>query len=210
MKKRLTMLVAAIVVFGLVCIIGSAAANDLIIGRELEIEGTGVVTAELRIDTQTYYPGVKLGEDLSTPGGGYNGLSSTRYASSFEVGVYNTTGNATSELGYMSSARAVNVKRSLYSSNYVLGSVMGFKSIGNSEQDAEIYTDDSGMGADISGKILGKLKIYNKVVDLEDHHAVIVRDVIDIAGNYTYAWSAYDEMVFYPEAEVGNDWLGCP
>jgi hypothetical protein len=61
---------------------------------------------------------------------------------------------------------------------------MGFKSEGNSEQDVEIYTDG--------------------------HRAVIVRDVINIAGNYTYAWSAYDEMVFYPEAEIGSDYLGCP
>ena len=203
-------LITFIVVLGLICAIGIVAADDLIIGREVEIEGSGVINTELRIDTCAYHPGVKLGEDLSTPGGGYNGLSNARYAASFEVGMYNYTGNMTSDLGYMSNVRTLNAKRSLYLSDYTMGAIMGFKSIGDAEQDIEMYTDNSGMSADYSGKILGRMKMFNKVIDIDDHHVVIVSDVINMAGNYTYKWSAYDERVVYPEDEVDADYLGCP
>jgi hypothetical protein len=210
MKKGLTTLILTMAILGLICTITAVAADDLIVGREVEIEGTGVINAELRINTGVNHPGIKLGEDLTTPGGGYNGLSNASYASSFEVGMYNDSGNVTSELGYMSNARVTNAKRSLYSSNYVIGTVMGFKSFGSSEQNAEIYTDNTGMSADFSGKILGRMKMFNKVVDVEDPRTVIVRDIVGIAGNYTFEWSAYDEIVSYPESEVGGGYLDCP
>jgi hypothetical protein len=180
MKKVITVMV----IFGLICAVAPVAADDLMIARELEIEGKGVIIAELRVDTGADHPAIKLGEDLSTLGGGYSGLSSVSYSSSFDVGMYNTTGNATSDLGYISRGHITNAKRSLYSSNYVIGSIMGIKTIGNTEQNIEIFTDNGGMGADFSGKILGKLRISNKVVDMNNYHIVIVSDTINIAGNY--------------------------
>jgi hypothetical protein len=51
MKKGLTMLVAAMVIFGLICVIGSAAAASYI-WVESNVKGVGHLTSEYEVDTE--------------------------------------------------------------------------------------------------------------------------------------------------------------
>ncbi|NQE52758.1 hypothetical protein C5S29_04125 [ANME-1 cluster archaeon GoMg3.2] len=51
MKKRLTMLVAAMVIFGLICVIGSAAAASYV-WVESNVKGVGHLNSEYEVDTK--------------------------------------------------------------------------------------------------------------------------------------------------------------
>ena len=51
MKKGLTMLVAAMVIFGLICVIGSAAAASYV-WVESNVKGVGHLTSEYEVDTE--------------------------------------------------------------------------------------------------------------------------------------------------------------
>jgi hypothetical protein len=51
MKKGLTMLVAAMVIFGLICVIGSAAAATNV-WVESNVKGVGYLNSEYEVDTE--------------------------------------------------------------------------------------------------------------------------------------------------------------
>jgi len=51
MKKGLTMLVAAMVIFGLICVIGSAAAASYV-WVESNVKGVGFLNSEYEADTE--------------------------------------------------------------------------------------------------------------------------------------------------------------
>ena len=209
MKKGLTIFIAAILALGLLIASSSAVTEDMIIGREISIEGVGTINADIELATQPYCGGLKLSESISTPGGGLAEKSFMQYSSFVELGIYNTTGNSTAELEYISNAKLLNVKRNAYMKNYDIGAVMSFKLQGDSENEVAFFTDNQSMEAKIRGEIVGELTLSQKVVSTKDHHTFFIRDVIDLLGNYKYNWSAYAEKNEYPGAG-NNEWLGCP
>ena len=209
MKKVLTILIAAMLVLGMLIAGSSAVTEDMLIGREVSIEGVGTVNADIELATQPYCGGLELSESISTPGGGFAGESLMQYSSSFEVGMWNITGNATGDIEYSSNAKLLNIKRNAYMKNYDIGAVMSFKLQGDSENEVAFFTDDQSMEAEIRGEIVGELSLFQKVVSTKDHHTFFIRDVIDLVGNYKYDWSAYAEKNEYPAAG-GNEWLNCP
>lgn len=216
MKKGLTMLVAAMVILGLICVIGSAAAADVVMGRSFSAEGTGIINLELGVATEQWNSGLTLDERMSTPGGGLNGNGHTymKYSSAFALDRYNVTNNATdnstTELEYSSDAKVANAKRTVYTKNYVLGAVMGFKNEGYSNQEINMYSEDTIMEVEISGVNIGNLILFEKVVDVINTHAVLVYDVSELQGEFSYNWTAYLEEEHYPAGDVAPDWLGCP
>lgn len=210
MKKGLTILIAAMLALGLLIAGSSAVTKDMLIGREVSIEGVGTVNADIELATQPHCGGLKLSESISTPGGGFAGESLMQYSSSFEVGMWNITGKAAGDIEYSSNAKLLNVKRNAYMKNYEIGAVMGFKSRGDSENEVAFFTEDQSMEAEINGEMSGDLTLFQKVVSTKDYHTYLAYDVIALDGNYVYDWSAYAEMLEYPEDEADNDWLGCP
>lgn len=211
MKKGLTVLMAVLIILSMSLAGGSASANDLLIGREVQITGTGVINADLTVGTGGgYNSGMELNERISTPRGGFAEYSAMKYFSNFEVGIYNisNSSNSSTEIGYESISEILNAKRTVYTSNYALGSVMGMKANGDTEHKIAMFTDMYSMEAEVSGESIGKLKLFNKVVDTTDHHLVLAYDAIDLDGAFNINWSAFVEKSTYPAS--GVDWLGCP
>jgi hypothetical protein len=212
MEKRLTMLIAALVVFGVILAGGGASADDMIIGREVKITGVGVINADIELKTEPGYTGIALTERVSTPGGGFEDLSMIKYFSSYELGYYNDndTVNSSSNMEYESVAKIINAKRSVYTRNYMLGAVMGVKSKGDTDHEIFLYSDDYSSTAELEGNSIGKLKLFEKVISLEDKHSVLSYDVIELDGKFNVSWNAYAELYTYPEDEIISNWLGCP
>ena len=212
MKKGLTILAAGI--FLLIAFSSVALARDVMIERSFSINGTGVVNLDLEVATEQWNSGLKLDERLSTRGGGIRTeYSHMIYSSTFALDRYNVTNNATDNsttvLEYSSDAKLSNIKRTVYTRNYILGGVMGFKNEGYSNQEINMYSEDVIMEVDISGKNIGDITLFQKVVDVNNTHAVVVYDVSDLVGNYAYSWSAYLEGVNYPAAGC-EDYMACP
>ena len=210
MKKGLTICLVVLMILSLTTAMVSASGEDLIMNREFTVEGIGVVNIDLEVATLPGYNGVKLNERMSTPGGGFIAPSMVQYYSSFDVGIYNVTGNVSTELEYKSTSGIINSKRTIYMKNFDLGAVMGFKTQGNNEQDISMYAEDASMEVEISGDVAGKMKIFQKMVDVRDKHSLLIYDVIDLTGNYTYDWSGSIENWVYPGADEDKDYLGCP
>lgn len=207
-----TMLVAMTIGIMLMCVIASASANteDLIIGRSMEIEGVGIINSNLDVSTEPHFTGLELVEELFTISGGYNGISGMKYLSSFELEMLNATGNVSTGLEYSSTAEIENCKRTVYLKNTNVGAIMGVRSYGDSSSEISLYSDDSIVSAETSGNIIGKLKLFNKVIDTSDKRTIITRDITGLEGLYNYSWSAWAERNLYPADEENGDWLGCP
>lgn len=212
MKKGLTIVIATLVVFAMILAGGGASADDMIVGRDIEITGVGVINADIELKTEPGYGGLALSERISTPGSGFNEPSLMKYASSFELGYYNDndTVNSSSELEYESVAKIINAKRTVYTRNYKLGAVMGMVSKGNTDHEISMYMDDYSSTAEVEGDSSGRLKLFEKVTSMEDMHSDLSYDVIELNGEYTVRWNAYAEYYVYPEDTVLSDWLGCP
>lgn len=214
MKKELTILIACIIL--LTVFSGVVSATDVMLGRSFSAEGTGIVNMDLEVATEQWSSGLKLDERMSTLGGGITGNEYTemRYSSTFALEMYNvtcnTTDNSTTILDYSSETKASNAKRTIYTKNYILGGVMGFKSEGNSDQMINLYSEDAAMEVEISGKNAGDIALFQKVVDVNNTHNVLVYDVSELKGEFSYNWSAYVERLEYPAAECNEDWLECP
>lgn len=212
MEKGLTMLVASIIL--LIAFSGVATATDVMVGRSFSADGTGIVNIDLEVSTEQWNSGLKLDERMSTRGGGINenGYTHMMYNSAFTLEMYNVTGNATDNsatvLEYYSDTKASNAKRTVYTKNYILGGAMGFKNEGYSDQTFNMYSEDTAMEVEVSGKNVGDITLFQKVVDVTNTHAVIVYDVSSLKGNYAYNWTAYIGSPEYPAS--GCDWLGCP
>ena len=210
MKRELINLVAIIVIF--CAIIGNVAAlKDMLIGREFSVEGVGVINSDLEISTQKSFNGIELSESISTPGGGFIKPSEIQYYSAIDVGMFNMTGNSSGEVECRSTLKMYNIKRSMYLKNYDLGAVMGLKTIGGTEQEVSYYSEDSSMETAVSGNVSGKLKLFQKVVDVSDRRTVLMRDEINLKGAYVYEWNAFLDSNEYPASDEGSEeWLGCP
>jgi hypothetical protein len=212
MKKGLTLLMAAMILS--IVFSGVALATDVMIGRSLSINGTGVVNLDLEVATEQWNSGMKLDERLSTCGGGIGTeYSHLIYSSTFALDMYNVTNNATDNsttvLEYCSDAKLSNVKRTVYTRNYILGGVMGFKNEGDNNQEITMYSEDVMMDVEIFGKNIGVITLFQKVVDVNNTHTGIVYDVSELIGGYAYNWSAYLEEANYPAAG-DREWLACP
>ena len=209
MRRGLTVFVAVLMVSA--SLFPLVLADDMIIGGSFSAEGVGVVDISLQIASEGRgQAGIKLDEQLYTPSLGLKGPTHMSYDSSFELGMYNVSGNTTTDLEYTSSSIIANSKRSVYAKNYILGAAMGFKSEGDTDQSINIYTEDSMMEVDVSGLIKGEITLCQKVVDANATRVIRVHEVSELIGKYNYNWTRYVESVIYPEAEMTNDWLGCP
>lgn len=209
MVKNILVFVFAMIILS--AIVGSAAAaGDLLIGREFTVEGVGVINADLEVSTEKSFNGIQLSESVSTPGGGFVRPSEIQYNSVVDVGIYNITGNTSAEVEYSSTLHMLNIKRNVYIQNYELGAVMGIKTRGSTDQEASFYSEDSAMSAEVSGDVSGEVKLSGEVKDVSDKHTVLVRDEINLKGDYNFSWEMFAESDVYPASGEGNDWLKCP
>lgn len=212
MKKGLTILIAVLVLFGVILAGGGASADDVVVGRSVEITGVGEINADIDLQTESGYAGLSLSERISTLGSGFKEPSIMEYGSSFELGCYNDndTVNVTSELEYESTAKIINAKRTVYTRNYNLGAVMGMAVKGDINHEIGMYMDDSLSTAEIIGDSVGRLKLFEKVKNPKDTHSSLSCDVIELNGSYNVIWNAYAEYYTYPADETLSNWLGCP
>jgi hypothetical protein len=206
MKKGLTILIAILM---LTSILGTAAAVDLEIGRELTIDGVGSFNCELEVQTEKGYDGQKLEETLYTRWMGTDGDSAISYNSNLEVFMSNITGdNRTAEIAYAQTAQTINAKQLLCSEDYALGAAVGFYSKGDTTKSFELFTDSDLSEFEIEGSVVGRLKLMQKVAD-PVNMTRYMQEVTQLDGKYTYAWNTYVERSGYPEAGC-EDWLACP
>jgi hypothetical protein len=206
MKKGLTILIAVLM---LASVIGTAAAVDLEIGRELIVKGTGSFNCDLEVQTEKGYEGQKLEETLYTRWMGTNGNSAISYSSNLEVFISNITGdNRTAEIMYAQTAQTTNAKQLLCSEDFTLGAAVGFYSKGDNIKSFELFTDPDLSEFEIEGTIEGRLKLMRKVIDPVSMTSYM-QEVIQLDGEYTYAWNAFAEQSGYPEAGC-DDYLACP
>jgi hypothetical protein len=207
MKKGLTIV---IVILMLASIIGTVAAVDLEIGRELTVKGVvGSFNCELEVQTEKGYEGQKLEETLYTRWMGTDGDSAISYNSILEVFMSNMTGeNRTAEIAYAQTAQTINAKQFLCSEDYALGASVGFDSNGDMTKSFELFTDPDLSEFEIEGNVEGQLKLMQKVVDPVSMTRYM-QEVTQLDGEYTYAFNTYVERSGYPEGECG-DWLTCP
>ena len=209
MKKGLMICIAILMI--LASLFPLVVADDLIMGGSFSAEGVGVVDISLQVASEGRgQVGIKLNEELYTPSLGLKGLTPMSYNSGFELGMYNVSDNTTTDFEYTSSSIIANSKRSVYISNYIVGAAMGFASEGDTDQTVNIYTEDSMMEADVSGLVEGEITFFQKVVDVNAIRTVRVQEKSELIGKYNYNWTRYVESVVYPEADITNDWLGCP
>jgi hypothetical protein len=210
MKKGLTKVITAMIVLVLAFGAGVTiiSADDMLIGRELEIEGVGIVDIDLEVQTEKYCDGLKLSDRTYTPAGGYRGPTYVLYSSELEMGRYNDTENVTMDMEYTQTINIENAKGKFSSKNYLIGSATGYKYAGNVKQDMSVYTDNSLSETIISGSVEGDMTLAQKVVDPVTR-IVIVKDVSNFIGTFNYNYSAYIEHTTYP-ASGNEDPLGCP
>ena len=203
------MLVAAMVIFGLICVIGSAAAADLETGRELSVKGIGSFDCDLEVQTEKGFTGQKLEETLYTRYLGTASESQIEYNSNLEVFMSNMTGdNRTAEIMYAQTSQTTNAKQLLCSKDYTLGAFVGFYSKGNTAKSFELFTDPDISEFEMEGDVEGRLKLMEKIVDPASK-TVYMKEVSQLDGSYTYAFNTYVERSGYPAGTHG-DYLGCP
>ena len=208
MKKGLTILIAILFILSLTTVIG-VALEDIKIGRTFAVGGIGSINSNLEIATQPHWKGIELSESISTPGGGFIQPSKIQYYSTVEIGMYNVTGNDLNEVEYYSTIKTLNINQNVNIKNYDLGALMGVKTRGEGEQKITFYSGDSTMVGEIDGNVSGSLKVFQKVVDTQDKHTVLIGDEINLKGDYVYEWSAFTEKYIYSVDDNG-EWLGCP
>lgn len=208
MKKGITMGIVAISLIMSIAFSGIVVASDLFVGRDLQIEGVGMVDFDLEVQTEKNYEGLKLEDWVFSPRTWDTGASYINYTSEFELGIYNRSCvNASADMIYTQAIKAVGSKQRFTSQNYVLGAASGFKYSGNVDQAVTVYTDNTLSESALSGAINGRMTIFQKVVDPETK-VVIMRDVSAFVGTYKYNHNTYVESMTYPAGE--SDYLGCP
>lgn len=206
MKKGLVILIAGMIL--LIAFSGGALARDVMIERELTIEGVGAIDIDLEVQTEKYCEGLKLSDYMYTPSMGYHGLTNIQYTSEFEMGQYNDTENMTSDMEYTQKIDVENAKGGFHTKNYIIGSAVGFEYVGNVEQDMSVYTNDILSESYVSGSVEGEMTLCQQVVDPETR-VVKILDVSNFIGRFNYKHSTYVEHITYPAAGI-EDYLGCP
>jgi hypothetical protein len=210
MKKGLEMLMTA--VFILAVVLGGGvtviAADDQFIGRELSVEGVGVINIDLEVQTDRDCNGLKLSDRVYTPSGGYRGASYVQYNSALEMGMYNESENVTMDMEYSQTINVENAKGKFTSKNYLIGSATGYKYAGDINQDVLTYSDNALSETMISGSIEGEITLGMKVVDPVTR-VIVIKDVSNFVGSFNYNYSTYGEYASYP-ASGDEEYLGCP
>ena len=210
MKKELIMFVVAMVITGLICVIGSAAAADRSIGSSFQLTGTGVIDIGMEVDTDSNHAGLSLSQSYYTPSLGMSGPSYLEYSSDMSLDMFNVTEvNSTQSMAFEEDGTAENVRYSLYIKNYAIGSVMGFSYIGDANQRAEIYADNTLSEIKMEGSIVGKMTLGSKTID-KNTRIVLSSEDREFVGEFKYLWNAYSELPVFPAAGENGDWLGCP
>jgi hypothetical protein len=210
MKKGLITLVAVMVITGLICVIGSAAADDRSIGSSFQLSGTGVIDIGMDVNTDNNHAGLSLSQSYYTPSLGMAGPSYLEYSSDMSLDMFNVTEvNSTQNMAFEEEGTAENVRYSIYMKNYPIGSVMGFSYKGDANQYAELYADNTLSEIQMEGSIVGKMTLGSKNIDKKTR-VVLSSEDREFVGEFNYLWNAYSELPNYPEAEGNGDWLGCP
>ena len=210
MKKGLTILVVAIVGLAIVGMFGTAAAADLIIETGLQVSGNGSFNRDMTVQTEMGYAGKRLTETFYTRYLGTDGNSRLEYASSLEVYMGNSTefeNETVTEIGYAQSASSTYAKQRVFSSNYDIDAAQGFSAKGHMGKSFETVMDDHVSEFEIEGKVIGRVRLMQKVADQESRLKYVHEDT-QLDGEYDFAWSAYVEDLSYPEGE--ESWLSCP
>ena len=208
MKKGVTIIITILFILSLTTVIG-VALEDIKIGRTFAVGGIGSINSNLEIVTQPHWKGIELSESISTPGGGFIEPSKIQYYSTVNVGMYNVTGNDLNEVKYHATIKTLNINQNLNIKNYDLGALMGVKTRGEYEQEITFYSGDSTMVGEIGGNVSGSLKVFQKVVDAQDKHTVLIGDEINLKGDFVYEWSGFAEKYLYQVNDT-SEWLGCP
>jgi hypothetical protein len=209
-KKGLTILIVAIMGIAIVGMFGQAAAADLIVESELRVSGNGSFDRDMAVQTEMGYAGKRLTETFYTRYLGTDGNSQLEYASSLEVYMGNSTefeNETVSEIAYAQTAASTNAKQQVCSSNYDVGASQGFSAKGHMGKSFETVMDDHISEFEIEGKVIGSVRLMQKVVDPESRLKYVEEDT-RLDGRYDFTWMAYAEDPSYPEGE--EDWLGCP
>lgn len=208
MKKGITILIAAMIVFS--ASIGVATAEDYELSTELMVNGTGSFDRTLKVQTELGYMGKSLTEDYYTKWMGTDGASKIEYDSALKVYMGNSSEfeeQRVTTIDYAQTAFSTNAKQLVCSKNYDMGASQGFYSKGNLMKSFEVGMDDTVNEFDLEGSVNGQLRLMQKVVDTVS--GIIYLDEDDrLGGRYDVGWTAYAEMISYPEG--CEDYLGCP
>jgi hypothetical protein len=209
-KKGLTILIVAIIGIAIVGMFGAVAATEMSIETELRVSGNGSFDRDMGVQTEMGYSGKELTETYYTRYLGTNGNSQLEYASSLGVYMGNSTefeDETITEITYAQTASSTNAKQLVCSSNYDVGASQGFSAKGHMGKSFETVMDDHISEFEIEGKVIGRVRLMQKVVDPKSRVQYVHEDT-RLEGQYDFAWSAYAEDLSYPEGE--EDWLGCP
>ena len=211
MKKGLTMLIAAMVIFGAIgTVAAQAGASNVEVGSTLEIVGIGTMDRDLLAQSEWGYNGQRLTETMYSRWMGTDGLSNVSYSSDLNVyiGASDTHEDEnTTEISYGQTAVTSNMKQKVCSQNYEAGVVSGFKLDGMSGRTFEIGMAPDSNYIEFEGAVDGSAVLKHMVVD-PTSRLKVVKEVTRLDGRFNIAWDAFGEKLVYPGDE--GDWLGCP
>jgi hypothetical protein len=206
-------LIIGVAILGLVIVgmFGSAAAADMEIETELQVSGNGSFDRDMTVQTELGYAGKRLTETFYTRYLGTDGNSQLEYASSLDVYMGNSTefeNETISEITYSQTAESTNANQLVCFSNYDIGASQGVSAKGPYlAKSFEGVMDDHISEFEIEGKVIGRVRLMQKVVDQKSRLKYVDEDT-RLEGRYDFAWAAYAELLNYPAGE--EDWLGCP
>ena len=211
MVRNITILIVAILGIAIVGMFGVAAAADMNIETELRVAGNGSFDRDMTVQTEMGYAGKRLTETYYTRYMGTDGNSQLEYASSLEVYMGNSTefdNETVTEIAYAQTAVSTNARQLVCAYNYDIGASQAFSANGpQMAKSFETVMDDKISEFNIEAKVLGRIRLMQKVVDPETR-IIYVDDDTQLEGRYDLEWSAYAEMLSYPAGE--ESWLGCP
>jgi len=235
MKKRLTMLVAAMVIFGLICVIGSAAAASYI-WVDSNVKGVGYKNAEYEVQTQ---PGLADGIKMQELESG-SGLV-TKQKWTLEVNPFDVVNNAELckegiieqkefdveyfPIVYQNLSYDQKWLEKKCVKNYVIGAVTDANFVQceklQKKESVETYTGyvANGSGAPITGvsqslvqtvsaNVLGISHIGFAAKDPENQHHTIAYGKEETIGQFNID-KTIDIRLTCIDGLIG-DWLGCP
>ena len=210
MLRNKAILMVAIIGIAIVGMVGSAAAEDYTIETELQISGNGSFDRDMGVQTEKGYTGKRLTETYYTRWLGTDGDSQLEYDSSLEVFMGNSTefdNETITEMSYAQTAISTNAKQLVCAHNYDIGASHGYYSKGTLAKSFESTMDDQSSEFEIEGRVVGRMRLMQKVVDPVTRVVYLDEDT-QMDGQYDFDWSTYVEKPSYPAGE--ECWLSCP
>jgi len=199
------MLVAAMVITGLICVIGSAAAATPIeISSFVNVVGEGTVDRSVVLQTDYGFGGLKYNADVYTPSLGRHGISFLNYTEELNMVLDNET-----MIEVVGSGTVINTKTAMGIKNYNMGTCMRYKIDGNYVLDYEHLVDNNITARYLLGKVDGKGDVSAIMKNL-NNRTYIVRDRMQFDGKYKMESDFEISRIGYPASKVGVEWLGCP